>query len=215
MDWQRSHRARNGDTRGMADSLDNQKAAIRLQIRGELRSMDAATRAEESTRIRASIRAWPVWQQSRCVMGFLPLPNEIDLRPLLAEAISRGVCVAVPAAGHDGSMTPHQLQSLDANALEQDEMGVFVPKTRHPVDIETLQVVLVPGIAFDAFGHRLGRGGGYYDRFLARLPKPSATLGVAWPRQHVARVPISSQDMRVEWLALPTGIIAAQPVEPI
>ena len=199
----------------MADEADLAKAELRTRMRAALRSMDAASRAEESTRIRAAIRAWPQWAGATVVMGFLPLPGEVDLRPLLAHALERGATVAVPVSQADGTMSPFQVQSLDPAAFEQDAMGVLVPKVRTPVAIPSLQVVLVPGLAFDAAGHRLGRGGGYYDRFLQHLPAGACTVGVGLACQRVPKLPVTATDMRVGWLAECTGVVAAQPISPI
>ena len=199
----------------MADEADLAKAELRTRMRATLRSMDAASRAEESTGIRAAIRAWPQWAGAKVVMGFLPLPGEVDLRPLLAHALERGATVAVPVSQADGTMSPFQVQSLDPTAFEQDAMGVLVPKVRTPVATPSLQVVLVPGLAFDAAGHRLGRGGGYYDRFLQHLPAGACTVGVGLACQRVPSLPVTATDMRVGWLAECTGVVAAQPISPI
>lgn len=148
-------------------------------------------------------------------MGFLPLPGEVDVRPLLAHALERGAAVAVPVSNPDGSLTACRLESLDAGAFEQDAMGVLVPRVRLVVPVERLQVVLVPGLAFDASGHRLGRGGGFYDRFLATLQPGTSTVGVSLACQRVEAVPVTLADRRVGWLAESGGVVAAQPVSPI
>jgi 5-formyltetrahydrofolate cyclo-ligase len=148
-------------------------------------------------------------------MGFLPLAGEVDLRPLLQQAIDAGNTVCVPVAAADGSMVPARLMSLEPSGLQQDAMGVTIPRRIDPVPIESLQVVLVPGLAFDASGHRLGRGGGFYDRFLPRLGSGPAAVGVGFACQLVSRVPVEPQDARVAWLALSSGVVAAQPIAPI
>ena len=81
----------------MAGTLDEQKAELRTRMRQALRSMDSADRAEEGVAIRKALRAWPTWATARTVLGYLPLASEVDLRPLLAEAIGRGVTVSWPA----------------------------------------------------------------------------------------------------------------------
>ncbi len=182
----------------MADEADLAKTELRTRMRAALRSMDAASRAEESTRIRAAIRVWPQWAGAKVVMGFLPLPGEVDLRPLLAHALERGATVAVPVSQADGTMSPFQVQSLDPAAFEQDAMGV-----------------LVPGLAFGSAGHRLGRGGGYYDRFLQHMPAGACTVGVGLACQRVPSLLVTATDMRVGWLAECTGVVAAQPISPI
>jgi 5-formyltetrahydrofolate cyclo-ligase len=143
------------------------------------------------------------------------LATEVDLRPLLAEALQRGVRVSVPEILPDGSFRPCLLKSLDPGDLETDPLGIQVPRRREPVEASELDMVLVPGVAFDDAGHRLGRGGGFYDRFLPGLRREAFTVGVCFALQRVPAVPVQSHDARVEWLASLTGVVAAQPVSPI
>lgn len=199
----------------MADGLAEQKTELRTRMRQALRSMDSADRAEEGVALRRAVRAWPTWVAARTVLGYLPLASEVDLRPLLAEAIGRGVTVAVPVSDADGSMRPCRLASLDPADLETDAMGIAVPKRREPVAVESIEVALVPGLAFDPQGRRLGRGGGFYDRFLPTLPRKAATVAVCFGAQRVEAVPAGPSDARVEWLANASGVAAAQPVSPI
>jgi 5-formyltetrahydrofolate cyclo-ligase len=199
----------------MADDLTERKAQLRTRVRQALRSMDPGNRAEEAVAIRNALRTWPAWVGARTVLGFLPLAAEVDLRPLLAEAIGRGVMVAVPVSDADGSMRPCRLASLEAADLETDAMGIAVPRRREPVATDSIDVVIVPGLAFDPQGRRLGRGGGFYDRFLPSVPRKAATVGVCFGLQRVEAVPAGPSDARVEWLAGSTGVAAAQPVSPI
>lgn len=199
----------------MAESPQEPKAALRTRIREALKTMDAGVRAEEATSIRAALRHWPRWVAARSVLAFLPLPSEVDLRPLLAEGLASGVEVSVPESSPDGTFRPCRLRSLAAAELETDAMGIAVPKVREPVPLERIEVVLVPGVAFDAAGRRLGRGGGFYDRFLKRLPRPAATVGVCFRVQRVDQIPVGPDDMPVEWLAMSGDVVAAQPASPI
>lgn len=194
---------------------DPAKAELRSRMRVALRSMDPADRAEQAAATRSAIRSWPAWANARCVMGFLPLAGEVDLRPLLQQAIDRGTTVCVPVSADDGSIVPARLLSLEPSALQQDPKGVAIPRHVDPVAVNDLQVVLVPGLAFDAAGRRLGRGGGFYDRFLPRLAPAAASVGVAFPCQLVQAVPSQTHDARVGWLAISCGVVAAQPVAPI
>jgi 5-formyltetrahydrofolate cyclo-ligase len=197
------------------DEIQRTKADLRGRVRTALRSMDSANRAEEAVAIRRSIRAWPTWVGARSVLGFLPLASEVDVRPLLGEALQRGTRVCVPVVTGDGIFQPCLLTSLDPKDLETDAMGITVPRHRELVPAAQIDVALVPGVAFDPFGRRLGRGGGFYDRFLPSLRREAATLGVCFGCQRVPEVPTLSHDARVEWLASETGVAAAQPISPI
>ena len=197
------------------DEIQRTKADLRGRIRTALRSMDSANRAEEGVAIRQSIRAWPTWVGARSVLGFLPLATEVDLRPLLADAMQRGIRVMVPVVTAAGIFEPCLLRSLDPKDLETDTMGIAVPRHREAVSPQEIDVALVPGVAFDPFGRRLGRGGGFYDRFLPRLRREAASVGVCFGCQRVPEVPALAHDARVEWLASGSGVVAAQPLSPI
>lgn len=199
----------------MEEPIKRAKAEVRGRMRALLRSIDSANRAEEAVAIRRAIRTWPTWVGARSVLGFLPLATEVDLRPLLAEAIQRGIRVCVPEITAEGAFRPCLLRSLQATDLETDPMGVQVPRDREPVDPRELDVVLVPGMAFDPAGRRLGRGGGFYDRFLSTLRREASTVGVCFGPQRLPEIPSEAHDARVEWLATSSGVVAAQPVSPI
>lgn len=191
------------------------KAELRGRMREALRSLDPANRAEEGVALRRALLAWPAWVGARSVLGFLPLASEVDLRPLLAEALGRGVRVAVPEVTTEGVFRPCVLRSLEASALEPGAMGIPVPRVREAMPVESIDLVLVPGLAFDPQGRRLGRGGGFYDRFLPQLRREAFTVGVCFGVQRVPEVPVAAHDARVEWLVTASGVVAAQPVSPI
>ncbi|NBX23474.1 MAG: DEAD/DEAH box helicase [Microbacteriaceae bacterium] len=127
----------------MTGGLDQRKAELRARVRRTLRSMDLADRAQEAAEIRRCLRAWPAWAGARTVLGYMPLASEVDLRPLLAEAIARGVTVAVPVSDPDGSMRPCRLASLEPAHLETDGMGIAVPKRREPVAVDAIEITVL------------------------------------------------------------------------
>lgn len=108
------------------------------------------------------------------VMMFESLPGEPDTEPWMAWCTARGIDVFVPAvAGPDMRVVPGD------------------------IDPRQLDLVLVPGLAFTADGHRLGQGGGHFDRFLPRLRADCVTIGVAFAEQLVAAVPHEPHDVRL------------------
>ncbi len=134
------------------------------------------------------------------VAGFWPLPGEIDIRPLLDGLHARGHVLCLPE-------TPPRGQALIFRAWRPGDMlipGRF--NTQHPADrVITPDFVLVPLLAFDALGNRLGYGGGYYDRTLAALPG-AFRLGCAFAAQEMEAVPVDAHDLKLNAIATEHGL---------
>ena len=129
---------------------------------------------------------------SQTVMAYWPLPDEVDIRPLIAHLIAEGHSVLLPKVLDDEHMEVRRYRS-EAD-LAEGAFHIMEPVGETFTDFDQIDIVLVPGMAFDAAGHRLGRGRGYYDRFLSahsRLYK----MGVCFPFQRVAEVPFEEHDV--------------------
>lgn len=133
------------------------------------------------------------------IMAYWPLPDEVDIRPLIHWLVGQGKTVVLPKVTGDETMELRRYTSQDD--LAEGAFHILEPVGEPFTDYEDIDVVLVPGMAFDAAGHRLGRGKGYYDRFLAShfpsLPShPSPLLlGICFPFQRVAAVPTEDFDV--------------------
>lgn len=140
------------------------------------------------------------------VAGFWPIGQEIDIRPLLQALDARGHPIALP-------VTPPRGQPLSFRRWQPGEELARGPMgTRQPRDgAEVLvpAVLLVPLLAFDRRGHRLGYGGGYYDRTLAGLPGATA-IGVAHAAQELDEVPAGPEDARLDAIATEAGLIRVE-----
>ena len=136
------------------------------------------------------------------VAGFWPLAGEIDIRPLLLALAGRGHVIALPE-------TPPRGQELrfrrwrPGDPLLPERFGTLRPDG--PVIVP--DVLLVPLLAFDRAGRRLGYGGGYYDRTLAALPG-RRTIGCAFAAQEVGTVPTGPHDQTLDQIATERGVIA-------
>ena len=137
------------------------------------------------------------------VMAYWPLPDEVDIRPLINALVAQGATVLLPKVVDDEHMELRRYASQ--NDLTEGAFHIMEPTGAPFTDYDKIDVALIPGMAFDAAGHRLGRGKGYYDRFLASLrpsgliPQPSPLLlGVCFPFQRVAEVPTEEHDICVD-----------------
>lgn len=153
---------------------------------------------------------------ARAIMVYAPLRREADVAPLALWALARGVTVCVPRMDWaTRSMEPVPIASWSAD-LTLSRLGLREPRAGlDALPVAGLDAVLVPGLAFDPTGARLGRGAGFYDRFLPRLPVRAITIGVALHGQLAARVPTGPLDRPVGWLATELGIAPAGPVSGI
>jgi 5-formyltetrahydrofolate cyclo-ligase len=131
------------------------------------------------------------------LMGFMPLPDEIDPLAAMQQWLDEGGRLAVPVTDWETrTMRAAEVRSLDNAAFVARKHGIREPSPPVFVPAAELAVVMVPGLAFDASGHRLGRGAGFYDRFLAGVSCP--TIGVCYGPQLLASVPIDSHDHLVQ-----------------
>lgn len=137
---------------------------------------------------------------ARRVHVYLPIKNEINIFPLISWLLTNDRIVIAPKI-----LPERQLQNLRLNSLSETEAGVF--GTYHPsgndVYMDELDLIVTPGLAFDNANHRLGYGGGYYDRFLTKHPS-ALTIGIHYPFQLLDRVPVESHDVRLHHLLTAT-----------
>ena len=131
---------------------------------------------------------------SQTIVAYYPLPDEVDIRPLLDEWIAEGKSVILPKVTGDDTMELRRYTSHDD--LQEGAFHILEPVGELFTDFASIDVVLVPGVAFDAEGHRLGRGRGYYDRFLRTLTVQ--TIGVCFDFQKVDEVPFDKYDIPVD-----------------
>ena len=187
----------------MQDGIREAKRALREQVRGELNRLGAAERAAASAQARARLTAQPLWQKAQRVLLFASLPEELDLWPLLTEALAAGKSVALPRfAAATGTYEACAIQDPERD-LQAGHFGIREPKpdcARLPSN--RLDLILVPGVAFNLQGRRLGRGKGYYDQLLKVLR--GTTCGVAFDQQVVAEIPVESHDVRLDCVLTPT-----------
>lgn len=177
------------------------KRELRKRLRGVRGSLPASAVARRSEEIRRRITSSPLYRDARSLALFWPIEgrNEVDLRPLVDLARADGKRVAFPATVDEGAEIA--LRFLDDGAsLDLGPLGFEEPPESAPL-APRVDLVLVPALAVDAAGHRIGYGRGYYDRLLARMEPPHETLAVAFDFQMLAEVPTTPGDVPVRWIA--------------
>jgi len=191
----------------MQPDIQEAKAALRKQIRGALEKISPAVRTALSAQIRDRLKEQAVWKNAGSVLFFASLPDELDLWPLLEEALAAGKTAALPRYHPaDKNYVACRVQNLRSE-ITPGEFGIREPAARCPeIPLSRLDLILVPGVAFDWHGHRLGRGKGFYDRLLAGTR--GVKCGIAFDEQMVNEVPTGPSDVRMNFMMTPTRGVA-------
>ena len=162
--------------------------------------MAGAQRLACGEALRARLFALPAFAAATTVLCFASFRSEIDTRPLLEWCLEHGIGVALPRI-----MGPRHMEAFAVTDLENDlipgRWDIPEPRPGLPlVDPVTIDVVVVPGAAFDPWGGRIGYGGGFYDAFLARMRPDAWRIGIGFETQLVERVPREAHDLCVHLL---------------
>jgi 5-formyltetrahydrofolate cyclo-ligase len=193
--------------KGMA--LHAAKRRVRDEVLALRAALDPHTRATAEAAIVAQLLALPSFHAAPSVLLTMPFRGEWDTRPLLQAAALAGKHVVLPRVDVGARMlTLHRVTDL-ARDLAPGYGGIEEPHAHLPhVSPADIAWVLVPGVAFDATGRRLGYGGGFYDRLLPLLPPGSPRVAGAFDEQLVAHVPAAAHDLFIQQLVTPTRILA-------
>ncbi len=174
-----------------------QKNAVRATMRERLKHLNPTDRRERSHALVARLTQLPSWQEARRVLLFAPLPVEPDIDPLWCAGALIGKQCAYPRV--EGTMTrlyfAHGLAELEPTRWGLREP---VKLAAREADIADFDLVLVPGLAFDARGGRLGRGGGFYDRLLVGRNKKATLVGMCFAEQRVEPLPLAPYDVLMD-----------------
>jgi len=186
----------------MAESLDSDKTSLRQQIRARLRAMSPEQHRADSQRLGERLFTLPMWKQARIVLLFAPLRDEPDIGPVISAALKEGKEVLLPKL-EPGGFSYHACPIKSVDGLSPGKFGILEPPdTSTAMALNRLDLVLVPGVAFDPRGGRLGRGKGFYDRLLSAVN--GTKCGVAFDEQIVDAVPVGPMDVRLNCILTPT-----------
>lgn len=176
------------------------KKELRQRLRNTLAEIPPDELATRSLRACHRLFEQPDYIKAEVVMVFLSLPHEIDTSPLVLRAWQDRKRVLAPKVSwNQRRMLPLEIRSL-TDDLTVSTMGLREPLTGIPIPISLIDLIIVPGLAFDEYGHRLGRGRGFYDRFLAHPEFHGVACAMALELQMTNAVPFGPLDRRVDML---------------
>jgi 5-formyltetrahydrofolate cyclo-ligase len=186
-----------------SDNTAEAKRLMRLEVQRCLRSLDTSDRARFSTVMIEHLEKSSHFQKARHVAIYLPLASEPDLLPLASNP--QGKKFYAPRI-FDQSLTFAPIP-LEFTKLVVGPLGNREPDSAaEPIDQEVLDLVLVPGLAFDKQGHRLGRGRGCYDRWLSTVSPCALKIGVCFSCQMRQAVPCATHDVRMDAILNEQGL---------
>jgi len=175
------------------------KGEIRKDLIRQLREQDPFLRKDRSRKVQDELLSSLEFKESRGVMAYVSLPTEVDTHYFIRKTLERGKKLAVPCIDTvSQSIIASELTSIDE--LVEGPLGIHEPENgpSKAVSLKEIDLIVVPGIAFDRQNMRLGRGKGYFDRFLANKELSSSkTIGLAFSFQIVDALPVDAHDRPV------------------
>jgi 5-formyltetrahydrofolate cyclo-ligase len=190
-------------------SVRDRKQYIRRSIRAVRRGLSEAERLARSRRLWERVIALPCYQHARVVLGYMAFDHEVLTDGLMQQAMASGKQIVLPMVQADREgMTLYAIEDLEHD-VASGYHGILEPqpqRTRAVVP-ETLELALIPGVAFDLRGGRLGFGAGFYDRLLSRLPRDIPMVGLAFDFQVIPRLPSQPHDIMLDAIVTERGVI--------
>lgn len=177
-----------------AHRLKRSKRAIRREVLARRDLLDPRERSARSARIAERVLSLPETLAARVVMAFWSFGSEVETRPLIHGLHEIGARVVLPRI-RQGEVSA--VAYAPGDPVTPTRFGAMEP-IGDEVGPDGVDLVLVPGVAFDRFGARVGYGGGYYDRFLGRTRPDAPAIGIGFALQVLERVPEGGMDRRLD-----------------
>ncbi|HXH12025.1 MAG TPA: 5-formyltetrahydrofolate cyclo-ligase [Alphaproteobacteria bacterium] len=197
-----------------ATAIRERKRQIRRAMLSLRQALPEVERLARSRCIWRRLTALRCYQAARVILGYMAMDKEVLTDGLLRQAIAAGKLIVLPVV----EVGERQLALYAIRNLEHDVAPGFrriLEPQRHrtrPVDVEEVELALVPGVAFDAQGGRLGFGAGFYDRLLSRFPEGIPKIGIAFDFQVLPRLPRLSHDIALDAIVTESRVISCRPL---
>ena len=172
------------------------KKQIRSKILLRLKTQKEEGRDRKSKAIKKKLFRTPVFKRAKVVMFYMSFDGEVNTEGMIKGAHRVGKIVAVPVCKRDRITIRPCILRTKAK-LNNGPYGICEPAVKQYIKLEDLDLVIVPGVAFDKKGNRLGRGRGCYDYFLKRVSRDTASIGLAFDIQILPSIPATTTDVKV------------------
>lgn len=185
--------------------MQKAKKALRVEMLAQRNAMAECDIADKSAAITEQVTSLSCWQQARVISSYLAIGSEVRNAALIEKAISQGITVALPCTDMQRRcLTLHAV--TDLAELREGPFCLLEPsRDAREIFPTEVDLFIVPGMAFDARGNRLGYGAGFYDRLLTNTTAPR--LALAFGQQIIPNVPNDDWDIPLDFIATEDGII--------
>ena len=181
-----------------AQSMQSAKRALRQQILSVRAAMSASEKAQASEKICDQLLKMPELLQAKCVAGFHPMSDEVNIQPALEECRRMGKQVALPRICGPRQMTFHLVSAEDVGRLRTGPKNILEPSENLPlVSPQLFDFAIIPAVAIDSQLFRLGYGGGFYDTFMTQMDSGAVSCAAVFHCQRIMNVPTEAHDRRV------------------
>lgn len=186
-----------------------QKNSLRIQIRTKRQALNKDERAQKNAAIMAHLEKLPEFKAAKNILFYVSLDEEADTREIIKKYLAKKQILVPTIQKKTKEFQIFQLTNWDE--LESGVFGILEihHKNRIPHPLNNIDLIIVPGVAFDKRGYRLGYGGGYYDSLLMLFHKP--TIGLAYECQLVNELPLDPHDLPVDKIITENQIIIPNP----
>lgn len=182
------------------------KAQLRAEMKARRAEVSALAHGQHAAQAARVLQSLPQWQSARVVCLYASFKHELGTHALLQQALGEGKVVLLPRSRPDGTLSLHVVSDL--GALTPSPLGILEPTSSAPVrPASEVDLFLVPGLAFDAAGHRLGYGAGFYDRLLTQAQATAFSVGYGFDFQVHPEVPVEAHDQALHAIVTPTGLV--------
>jgi 5-formyltetrahydrofolate cyclo-ligase len=189
--------------------IHKKKKELRKKVQELRDALPLEKREELSARIAENLWSVPEFAAAETVLFFISFRSEVNTLPMIERALAEGKRVCVPCTDMDDkSMTASRLRDISRD-LQLGNYNILEPRPEclDPVPADEIDVVLMPGVAFDLTGGRLGYGGGYYDRFLEKCSPRCLLVALAFELQVVEHVPCADHDHHIHKIVTESRVI--------
>ena len=178
--------------------VETEKKIIRQKMLVQRSLLTLTETEEKSSKIAGMLCSLPHFSNASVLLIYLPIKNEPDTQSIIEKAWQQKKTVLIPVCLPDRTLLLSELLSFDD--VEKGFFNILEPKPEalRPIPVNHVDIAILPGLAFDYHGHRLGYGGGYFDSLLPLLSPDSTKIALAYDFQLLDKIPVSEHDAPVD-----------------